>query len=175
MVKMTLSFVTSRRTIALNQTVFTHPLLRNEVRTIRGATAPPGVGNFRWSNGVRAVSLLLVRHAVQRLKGGSHELLRQEPALLEGYDSSLAASLDYALSKQPLWLHDMFGRTPQGKPVSRLLFGRINPDRKRPGPVMVFVSHSRFEVVVEVDGRPVTCGRQLTRIVELLECVACEA
>ena len=172
---MTLSFVTSRTTVALNQTVFNHPLLRQDLRTVRGAAAPPGIGNFRWSHGVRALSLLLVRQAIQRLKESSHDRLRTEPVLIEGDDSSLAASLDYALSKQPLWLQEMFGRTPQGKPISKLLFRRINPDRKRPGPVTVFISNPSFDVVVQVDGRLVKCARQLRYLAESLERVGCVA
>jgi len=175
MIKMTLSFVTSHTTVTLNQTVFKHPLLPQDITTVRGAAAPQSVGNFRWSHGVRALSLLLVRQALQRHRDSSQGQLRPEPVCIEGKDSSLAASLDYALSKQPLWIQDMFGKTPQEKSISKLLFRRINPDRKRPGPVTVFIANPSFEVVVQVDGRLVKCARQLRYLAESLERVGCVA
>lgn len=175
MIKMTMSFVTSHTTVALNQTFFKHPLLPQEITTVRGAAAPQRVGNFRWSHGVRALSLLLVRQALRRLATPSEEHLRSEAVSIEGKDASLAASLDYALSKQPLWLQDMFGKTPQGKSISKLLFRRINPDRKRPGPVTIFIANPRFEVVVLIDGRSLKCARQLRYLAESLERMGCVA
>ena len=175
MVKMTVSFVTSSTTIALNQTAFKHPLLRRELITVRGAAAPPHMGNFRWSQGVRALSLLVVRQALLQIQHPSRSERRPEPVFIEGNDSSLAASLDYALSKQPIWLRDMFGFTPQGRSIAKLLFRRINPDRKRPGPVTVFISNPNFDVVVQVDGRTVYCPRRLRDLAEALERAGCLA
>jgi hypothetical protein len=152
MIKMILSFVTFNSTVTLNQTRFSHPLLERHVVTIRGATAPDNIGTFRWSSGVRALSLLLTKQAVvseARRNGLKDEY---DPAAIHGGDNSLAASLDYAISKQPLWLQDMFGTTPQGTLISKLLFRRMNPDRKRPGPVTVFIANVDFDVRVAVDG-----------------------
>jgi hypothetical protein len=92
-----------------------------------------------------------------------------ESAVIEGGDHSSAASLDYAISKQPLWLQDMFGVSGQGMQLARLLFRRINPDRKRPGPVIIFISNKDFDVSVEVNGEPVRDASELRRLQELLE------
>ena len=174
MIRMTLSFVTREDSLTLHRTSFRHPLLQEEIVAIRGAAAPHSFGNFRWSSGVRALALLLVRQALvfhQRQNGG--EAL-SEPAAIEGHDHSLAASLDYAISKQPLWLQDMFGVSPQGAQLARLLFRRINPDRKRPGPVIVFISNKEFEVRVEVDGRAIGDATELRRLQERLESQGCQ-
>jgi hypothetical protein len=152
MIKMILSFVTIESSVALNETIFSHPILTRRIVSIRGSVAPEYIGTFRWSAGVRAVSLLLTRQAIisiNRRGGGTNESF---PASIEGGSKSLAASLDYAISKQPLWLQDMFGTTPQGTAISKLLFRRMNPDRKRPGPVTVFIANGDFQVIIEVDG-----------------------
>ena len=46
----------------------------------------------------------------------------------------------------------MFGATPQGTLIAKLLLRRMNPDRKRPGPVTVFIPNGDFDVLIEVDG-----------------------
>ena len=155
MIKMILSFVTTQSTVALNQTMFSHPLLGRRLVSVRGTTAPPQAGTFRWSSGVRAVSVLLTRQAIISDARRNGHSTGDAAAAIDGHSDSLAASLDYALSKQPLWLQDMFGVTPHGKAISKLLFRRMNPDRKRPGPVTVFIPNGDFDVLIEVDGRAV--------------------
>ena len=174
MIRMTLSFITSENSIALNRTSFRHPLLQEETVAIRGATAPNTFGNFRWSSGVRALALLMIRHALvlDKRRNGGKELC--EPAAIEGGEHSLAASLDYALSKQPLWLQDMFGVSPQGGQLARLLFRRINPDRKRPGPVVIFIANKDFDVSVEVNGGKIHDVSNLRLLQERLESQECQ-
>lgn len=155
MIKMILSFVTMQSTVALNQTMFSHPLLGRRLVSVRGTTAPPQAGTFRWSSGVRAVSVLLTRQAIISDACRNGHANGDVAAAIDGHGDSLAASLDYALSKQPLWLQDMFGVTPHGKAISKLLFRRMNPDRKRPGPVTVFIPNGDFDVLIEVDGEAV--------------------
>lgn len=152
MTKMILSFVSFNSSVTLNQTQFSHPLLERRLVSVRGAAAPENVGTFRWSSGVRALSLLLTKQAVVSEVRRNGNMNGHAPAAIEGGDNSLAASLDYAISKQPLWLQDMFGTTPQGTSISKLLFRRMNPDRKRPGPVTVFIANVDFDVRVAVDG-----------------------
>jgi hypothetical protein len=152
MIKMILSFVTVQSTVALNQTMFSHPLLGRRLVAVRGTTAPPQAGTFRWSSGVRAMSVLLTRQAIIAEARRNGHSTGDAAAAIDGHSDSLAASLDYALSKQPLWLQDMFGVTPHGKAISKLLFKRMNPDRKRPGPVTVFIPNGDFDVLIEVDG-----------------------
>jgi hypothetical protein len=55
----------------------------------------------------------------------------------------------------------MFGATPQGTAISKLVFRRMNPDRKRPGPVTVFIPNADFDVVIEVDGETVNAEHQM--------------
>ena len=155
MIKMILSFVTMQSTVALNQTMFSHPLVGRRLVSVRGTTAPPQAGTFRWSSGVRAVSVLLTRQAIISEARRNGHANGDVAAAIDGHGDSLAASLDYALSKQPLWLQDMFGVTPHGKAISKLLFRRMNPDRKRPGPVTVFIPNGDFDVLIEVDGEAV--------------------
>jgi hypothetical protein len=164
MIKMILSFVTIESTVALHQTMFSHPLLGRRLVSVRGATAPPNAGTFRWSSGVRALSLLLTRQAVVSHVRRNGALNGHDPAAIDGEGESLAASLDYAISKQPLWLQDMFGISPQGTPISKLLFRRMNPDRKRPGPVTVFIANAEFDVLIEIDGEALQGERSLRHL-----------
>lgn len=153
MITMKLTFVSDGTAVTLSKTRFRHPLLKQELVTVRGSTAPGMAGNFRWSSGVRGLALLLVKHAVAAEIGAKGAAAGGPSAGIEGDEGSLAASLDYAISKQPRWIDEMFGTTPQGVPISKLLFRRINPDRKRPGPVTVFIPNTDFGVLIEVNGK----------------------
>lgn len=120
------------------------------LRSVRGKTsgAYKGAGSFQWTSAVKALTLLFLR-AVED-PNGIH---------LSGYGGSLAVSLDYALSKQPVWLCEMFGTDGVGHSIARRFISRTNPERKRPGPVSLslnqnYLAASMIEVVV--DGRVVT-------------------
>lgn len=165
MSRILISLVSDRNELMLHRTAFRHPLLLHEAITIRGTVAPNNFGNFRWSAGVKALTLLLIRQALLIESGKLENEPADVSASIEGEDSSPAASLDYALSKQPLWLRDMFGISPHGVPVSKLIFRRINPDRKRPGPVVIFIPNYSLTVAIDVD------GRRLTKVKELRKCV----
>ena len=97
-------------------------------RSVRGKSAGAygGAGSFQWTSAVKGLSLLAVR-AVSKI---------QEP-FISGSAGSLAASLDYAISKQPLWLTEMFGCDQAGVSLLRRMILRTNPERKRPGPVIL--------------------------------------
>lgn len=168
MIKMILSFVTFDSSVALNQTIFSHSLLGRRLISVRGSTAPPDVGTFRWSSGVRGLALLLTRQAIVVRARRNGEGNGHHPASIEGNADSLAASLDYAISKQPLWLQDMFGSTPQGTAISKLVFRRMNPDRKRPGPVTVFIPNADFDVVIEVNGELLDGEHQMRHLEQSL-------
>lgn len=120
-------------------------------RAIRGKT--PGAlkqaGTFQWTKAVRAITLLLVRHALEQ-----HD--PENRALLCGEGNSLASSLDYAISKNTGWLCDMFGTTVQGTCQAARLFLRSNSNRKRPGPVILSINNhllqpSQIEVRINSD------------------------
>jgi hypothetical protein len=99
--------------------------------SVRGKTGGPfrTAGSFQWTSAVKALALLLARTCVNPAE-----------ALLRGDGSSLAASLDYAISKQPAWLTEMFGCDQQGICLARRLILRTNPERKRPGPVTLGIN-----------------------------------
>ena len=106
--------------------------------SVRGKTpgAWIGKGTFQWTAAVRALALLLVKWSYARaLKGDGVEWV-----VIAGEKGSLAASLDYALYKNPLWVFEMFGADHKGAPFLRRFIVRTNPGRKRAGPVIVGIN-----------------------------------
>lgn len=87
---------------------------------------------FTWSSAVRGLTGLILLQACST-----------DVIALEGERGSLAAALDSALSKQPVWLCDLFGTESNGNAIAKRLLLRENPERKRPGPVRVSF-HSKF-------------------------------
>jgi hypothetical protein len=134
---------------------------------VRGKT--PGAfvdfGNFQWTTGVRAVCAAFLRYAIS-------EQCESVDYCLIGGKGSLAASLDYALSKGPSWIIDMFGTGPHGAPYARRLFCISNPNRKRPGPVAISVNRRLISadiLKILVDGRLVIDTHELIRVLHLAE------
>jgi hypothetical protein len=126
-------------------------LVKTEVRVagiprtlscIRGKTAGAYVsyGSFQWTSGVRGVCASFLRFVLSEA-GDTVDFC------LVGGKGSLAASLDYALSKGPSWLGEMFGSGIGGSQLARRIFKITNPNRKRPGPVAISVNKN----VVSVD------------------------
>jgi len=64
------------------------------------------------------LAVLVLNARLEILKGHNKE---SKQAHLEGEMGSLAASLDYAISKKPIWLLDMFGINSDGKAKIRPL------------------------------------------------------
>ncbi len=93
-------------------------------------------GTFSWSKAVRAMALLFVEHRLRAIQLNEQRVR----GFLVGTAGSPAASLDYALSKKPAWLLDMFGLSEKGESYALRVFQRINPERKRPGPVRVHIN-----------------------------------
>jgi hypothetical protein len=134
--------------------------------SVRGRTtgAYRGVGTFNWSSAVRAMACLFLKAKL------IDENDRVEPLLIGGA-GSLAVSLDYALTKRPVWLVDMFGESENGRILARRLFRVTNSHRKRSGPVAISLnSHTCPQHCVEIvlDGTIVssseTLGAMLARI-----------
>lgn len=126
---------------------------------IRGKTAGAYItcGSFQWTSGVRGVSAAFLRFL---LSEGSDVV----DFCLIGGKSSLAASLDYAISKGPAWLGEMFGSGVGGNQLARRMFKITNPNRKRPGPVAISVNKnvvSADQVRIYWDGKLVTESSQL--------------
>lgn len=134
MARLTLKFVEDEKGVSLDEAWFLAPGLDERLLVRRGGNALPGVGNFKWSAAVHALSILCVRHSLSRY---CEKLPESRSAYLSGEGGSAASSLDYALAKQPDWLLDLFGLNRDGSSITRKVFVRENPERRRPGPVRV--------------------------------------
>ncbi len=130
--------------------------------SVRGKTGGPfrTAGSFQWTSAVKALALLLAKTR-----------LNPEEALLQGETASFATSLDYAISKQPAWLCEMFGCDQQGISLARRLVLRTNPERKRPGPVTLGINQlflNAAHINIYVEGTPCS-DENLARLVWELE------
>jgi hypothetical protein len=132
---------------------------------VRGKTsgAYRGYGTFQWTSAVKAVCVALLRAKVCAATA--------ESSAISGEKGSLAASLDYALSKEPNWLGEMFGFTPAGGLIARRLFLVSNPNRKRPGPVVIVLNErvlATAEIKVSLDGKVLTSTEDLQRLLNTI-------
>jgi len=89
-------------------------------------------GTFQWTAAVRALCALYLKSIIH-----AKDPSCSTTGYITGFHGSAVASLDYALSKQPNWLSDMFGTDMFGNIYARRLILRTNPERKRPGPVIL--------------------------------------
>ncbi len=153
-------------------------LIRSEFRPSSQTTAKPNIairgksagafplyGSFQWTSGVRAVCAVFLRYAISEQSSGVDYCLI-------GSKGSLAASLDYALSKGPSWIGEMFGATPGGGLYAKRLFRITNPNRKRPGPVALSVNKtlmSGSSVEVFWNGERITATSTLESILRSIE------
>lgn len=119
--------------------------------SVRGKTAGAysNAGTFQWTAAVQGASAVFLKTLL-------HDKMETslQPYILGGR-SSLAASLDYALVKGPAWLADMFGTTSLGGLRAKRLFRVTNPNRKRPGPVVVALNMNMLpssNIRVTLDG-----------------------
>ena len=141
--------------------------LQAPIVCVRGKTsgAFARYGCFQWTSGVRGVCVAFLRFI----------LADRDPGLdycLSGGRSSLAASLDYALSKGPSWLSDMFGSGRNGTLYARRFFRITNPNRKRPGPVVVSINESvikSYQVRFFWEGRQVMESKELYALLIAIE------
>lgn len=123
--------------VALEKVYFSHPLIGGMRFSVRGKLGG-AYGNaltFQWTPAVQALMLLALDE-----KTASED----QPAILSGGAGSAAASLDYAIGKQPAWLLDMFGVDSQGHAVIRRLIRRTNPERKRGGDVLLSLNPNQL-------------------------------
>ena len=123
------------------------------LHSVRGKTegAFRGAGTFQWTAAVKGLVVLAIRTAVSAMKP-------DRPPFLEGEGDSLASSFDYAISKGPAWLTDMFGIERNGDVLAKRLFRRSNPNRKRPGPVAISINPALLPgdgIIIELDGEQV--------------------
>jgi HAD superfamily hydrolase (TIGR01509 family) len=134
------------------------------LRTVRGQALldTQHDGTFNWSGAVRALAILIVRAKVYSLDDTA-----LPSRVLTGERGSPATSLDYAISKEPNWLLDMFGFDSKGSSLTKRLFRRVNSGGKRPGPVSVGLN-DRFldcsHISISLDGQIVTEVEELVRL-----------
>lgn len=137
--------------------------------SIRGKTsgATRAAGSFQWTSAVKALAVLMLRSALaERDAAGKH--IRY----LAGRKASLASSLDYALSKQPCWLNEMFGVGNQGSAYARRLILRVNAERKRPGPVILGLNSNVLKpknILVFWHEHLITSPDELSRLMSCVE------
>ena len=164
---LTLSFIVEARHELL-ETSFRHPTA-GEIRCIRGKTAGayPNQGNFQWTKAVAALCILMLRGIVNHRAPGS-----PTSPILMGEAGSLAASLDYALSKQPEWVGALMGQTANGRSLLRKYIGITNSGRKRVGAVHLRLTDSfleETEVQILVNDTPVTDTATLIGLADAIE------
>lgn len=134
------------------------------IASMRGRSSEARIDahTFTWSPAVRALSVLLLRTVAKNGEGK-----------LSGEEGSLAASLDYAVSKNPAWLSDMFGVDQDGIPYARHLILRQNPERKRPGPVIVTINSQLLpghHIEVYLDERHLRDASEVSELALAIEC-----
>jgi len=146
----------------LTEVVFRENANGEARRSIRGKTggAFRSAGSFQWTSAVKALGLLLAQTAAN-----------PQSSTIQGHAGSLAASLDYALSKQPVWIAEMFGCDQQGISYARRLILRTNPERKRPGPVVLAVNNLYLPMAsIEIFVNGTKCSvTDLERLIAALE------
>jgi len=150
----------------LQETHFSHSFLDQVRIAYRGRTngASQTHNAFLWSIGVQALCVLFVRTRAK--------LKDENAATISGDGATLAASLDYALSRQPNWLTDIFGSDSHGVCIARRIILRSNPERKRPGPVTLCVNLKALPVEnieVCIDGTIVTDTNVLEKLASQIE------
>jgi len=118
---------------------FRHNLLGSAPRRLtrgRSSSAVRGTCPLPWSAAVRAFVRLAITVALQRFneRGPADDPFAFG---LIGEKGSLCRSLDYAISKKPDWIMDLFGYDSEGDSYVGRFFWRDNPEGKREGPTKV--------------------------------------
>ena len=132
----------------LVETIFYNSSTETTRKCIRGVnTVNRCTGSFPWSSAVKSFCLLVLK---TKLNEASFRA-----SYLEGLRGSPASSLDYAISKQPQWLLDMFGVKSSGRAIIKSLVCRENSERKRPGPTRISFRKSKIlpsSICIYLDG-----------------------
>lgn len=136
-----------------------------QILSVRGKTggAFDTECTFQWTAAVQGLCALLLKKAVSADP--------KAEATLSGGQGSVAASLDYALDKQPAWLADMFGLASDGNIIARKIFRRTNPGRKSKGPVVIGINKAllgTLSVAVFLDDVQVGTQEGVSELLSLL-------
>ncbi len=137
--QLTFSFAQSSSVVELVETSFIANDKTREFRSVRGKTsgAYADFGSFQWTSAVRALCELFLRF---KISAQDREETPHSSAIMAGGVGSAAASLNYAIQKQPQWLLDMFGVDGRGVPTLRRLVYCSNPSLKRVGGTAITVN-----------------------------------
>jgi RNA polymerase sigma-70 factor (ECF subfamily) len=154
----------------LLETRFYHTLFAPRGRhCVRGKDegAHAGSASFQWSPALKVLTAYLLACAAwaRRYNDGAC-------ATLKGERSSPAASLNYAMSKKPAWIKDMFGEDSESHPFLLDLVGRTNPDLKRAGPVILCLNTDLLppqRIAVVVGDRQVEGADEIEQIANSIE------
>ena len=149
-------------TLELDEIEFLYPSQKESILSIRGKSACGRFADatFQWTSALKGLALLFLKHAAGK-----------ERFMLTGGAGSPACSVDFAISKQPRWVEEVFGTDKQGISLLRRFVVRKNSNRKRPGPVSIGLSSSplsRVSISVSVNGRPMHDKEELNSLAELL-------
>lgn len=159
-----LHLTASDRGVSLLATEFQDGETSSVARCQRGTTTlRHNSGSFTWSQGVQGLVDLFLAVKIAALDSRQGSIL--------GERGSLAASLDFSIAKNGQWLADMFGVYSDGSLRARRILRRTNPERKRPGPVEIFINPaiiSPSAVTIQLDGRTLENREDLQRIRGLL-------
>lgn len=157
------------KSLTLEKSKFIHPLLNTPIFSHRGRSSAYGKnGSFIWTAGVKGVATLVLRAAARVYK--SEQIESVGPDLIGGA-GSIAASLDYSLSKEPQWLGEMFGLDSEGRPLLRRLISCTNPNRKRGDKVAISLKKLSEPSMVRivVDGKHCTDPALLYQYADTIE------
>ncbi len=154
----------------LERIIFQHPLLDRERASVRGKSAGAfrGCHTFQWTPAVQALCVLLLR---SKAFGQPASAADYVPPLTGGAGSA-AASLDYAISKQPLWLLDVFGLDKQGNCLIKRLVTRTNSERRRGGDVSVALNPAQLgpdDIVIRLHQSEVNDPAELLALARRIE------
>ncbi len=132
-----------------------------EFVAVRGKT--PGAykkaGSFQWTPAVKALTIIFLTALKRNLKQ-----IKTLLPLLEGGRGSLASSLDYALSKQPELLFNMFGSDDQGNASLKKLLFRSNSGMRRAGSVGISLNEQLLDpqhIKIYVENKLITDSEEL--------------
>ena len=152
----------------LVETCFSQSLIPTPLRAVRGKSSGAffNCGSFQWTSAVQALSVLFIRAAIDHLRGN--------PSLtpLSGERGSLAASLDYAIAKEPEWIIEMFGTDSKATPLIKRLVRLSNSNQKRPGPVAVSLNDRFFpasSIEIRISGVLIQSDATMENLIEQIE------
>lgn len=170
--RITLKFLTADLHVQLEETRFSSPLIQRTVSSRRGAHSLHGTyeGTFIWSAGVMGMSAIFLKAKICSLMSSVRETWT-EASGIRSDESDWARAFDSSLAKRPQWLLDMFGLDKADTPVIKRMFVRRNPEKKRPGPVLVFLNTaflSPENISIFLDGRELVDATSLEELLQRL-------